>query len=173
MSYATDLIGAITVTGVPEEEGDAMVAALEEVFESGFAGRNGGVTSDAARQFLETKTEWRTRAEHLFGGDESRKVELDDFQMERFDDGVLYITGRPYCGGTRRDVFWQLNWIMEFIRLRCSDAKFRGRIAEVDAENPGESDEVWFEPDENGGAFCVPWGTETVKTKKVDLKYLS
>ena len=33
MSYATDLIGAITVTGVPEEEGDAMVAALEEVLD--------------------------------------------------------------------------------------------------------------------------------------------
>jgi len=59
------------------------------------------------------------------------------------------------------------------VRSLCPDAEFSGRIAEVDAENPGESSEVWFEPDGRGGAFCVAWGTEVVKTKKMDLKYLS
>jgi len=108
MSYATDLIGAITVTGVPEEAGEAMVAALDEVIERG----NGGVMGDAARRLLAMNSVWRTRTERLVGGDESRKVEHGDFQMERFDDGDLHITGRPYAGGTRRDVYWQLNWIL-------------------------------------------------------------
>jgi len=151
MSYATDLVGAITVTGVPEGEGDAMVAALEEVFESGFAGHNGGVTGDAARQLLDMESAWKSRQTCIVNRDKPRTVELDDFQMERFDDGDMHISGRPYCGGTRRDVYWQLNWLMEFVRLRNPGAKFSGRIAEVDAENPGESAEIWFEPDEGGG----------------------
>ena len=173
MSYATDLVGAITVTGVPEEEGNTMVAALEEVFESGFAGHNSDVTGNAARQLLDMDTEWKTRVHCVVNKDEAKAVQIDDFQMERFDDGDMHITGRPYCGGTRRDVFWQLNWIMSWAKLRCPDAKFFGRIADVDAENPGESAEVWFEPDEGGGAFCIPWGTETVKRGMVDWKYLS
>jgi hypothetical protein len=169
MSYATDLVGGITVIGVPEEEGNSMVAALEEVLDC----YNTQPKGDAARRLLEMDSEWRTRTERIVGGEESRKVEIDDFQMERFDDGDLQITGRSYCGGTRRDVYWQLNWILHWIRASCADAKFSGRIAEVDAENPGESAEIWFEPDENGGAFCVAWATEVIKTKKMDLKYLS
>ena len=163
MSYATDLAGCIAAEGVPEKEGEEMAAALDMI------GRGNTESQSAlARRLLDMETEWKTRTED----GRTHEVRHNDFYLE-WCDGNLWITGTEYMGGTRRDVLWQLNWIMAWIRLCCPGAKFSGVIIESDPQVSGEDADVWYEPDESGGAFCEAWATKTVRARKIELKNLA